>query len=337
MKPPDYRITHFDEAYHFHDSYEPFRPFTKLSYEVIRRAMEPTLSADETTDALLPEILEEGRPLILAPNHTSDRHDQWLAAAAAREIERRYDIPIVGDVRVLGKSAFYTGKLVTEFGIPPRFEPRDDDNWLERFVRAKLDTLSVRVTPKLAQYVMTRFVNAMGTMPVYRPSDLQPGEGDARRLSLAAADRLWETCITQLLQGHPVGIFAEGTADTEDPRRILPVKAGIGQLATRLVRETSEPGYILPLGMCYPEYQEKVNRKGKLAVQPRTLKGGHVHLGTIHEVQPGDGARNVQSAVATQLQAAVTQTFAHRQPTFYDIDNNPIDWPSGDSQPQSPY
>lgn len=226
-------------------------------------------------------------------------------------------------MRVLGKSAFYTGELVSEFGIPPRFEPRDDDARIERYVREKLDALSVRVTPKLAQFIMTKFVNNMGTLPVYRPGDIPPGEGDTRRLPLAAADRLWETCILQLTRGHPVGIFPEGTADTDNPRKLLPVKAGIGQLATRLLRETDgAPGYILALGMTYPEYQEKINRKGNLAVQPRKLRGGHLHLGEMYKVQDTDSVRDVQAAVASRLQTAVTQSFEEGSPELYDLEGN---------------
>ena len=322
MKLPDYHISNFEEAYEFHDTYEPSRVFAKFTYGTIRTLMRPTLSVEEKTDSSLSEILEEGKPLIIAPNHTSDRHDQWLAAAAASEIGRHYNTPIAGKVRVLGKSAFYTGELVSEFGVPPRFESHEDNNWIERYVRERLDTLSVRITPKIAQYLMTKFVNNMGTMPVYRPGDIQPGEGDTRRLPLAAADRLWETCIQQLTQGHPVGIFPEGTADTEDPRKTLPVKAGIGQLAARLVRQTSEPGYILTLGMSYPEYQEKINRKGNLAVQPRKLRGGHIHLGEIYEVQPTDSPRDIQAAVAARLQTAVTRSFEEGDPTLYDLDGN---------------
>lgn len=169
MKPPDYRLSNFENAYAFHDEYTSPHVFKNLAYSATRRALKPSFSFDAETDELLPHILEQGNPLIIAPNHTSDRLDQWPAAATAKELEERYDAPVVDPVRVLGKSGFYTGGLVREFGIPDG-------------------------TPaKLAQFIMTRFVNAMGTMPVYRPSDIEFAEEDGRRLAKLRRPRrcLW--------------------------------------------------------------------------------------------------------------------------------------------------
>lgn len=70
MKSPDYHISKFKEAYEFHDTYEPSRPFAKLAYGTIRTLMHPTLSVEKETDVLLPEILKKSEPLIIAPNHT---------------------------------------------------------------------------------------------------------------------------------------------------------------------------------------------------------------------------------------------------------------------------
>lgn len=300
MKPPDYRLSNFENAYAFHDEYTSPRMFTKFAYTATRLAVRPSFSIEEETDTLLPHILEQGNPLIIAPNHTSDRLDQWPAAATASELERRYDTPIVDTVRVLGKSGFYTGGLVREFGIPEG-------------------------TPaKLAQFLMTRFVNAMGTMPVYRPNDIESEEEDGRRLALSAERRLWETSIHHLKQGHAVGIFAEGTADTRDPREILPIKAGIGRLASRLVRETDQPSHILTLGMSYPEYQEQVNRKGNISVQPRKLRGTHIHIGRLHEIRPDETVRGIQAVVAADLQSAVTRSFEESVPAFFDREGNRI-------------
>lgn len=288
MKTPDYSIANSAEVYKYHSMYEPHRRFTRSMYRLLNRIMQPTVSYNPETQKRLPIIVEKGHPLILAPNHTSDRHDQWTAAAVAHQLDKDFNFQLVGDIRVLAKSTFYTGELRREMGIPA-----------------------------LAQSALTSFVNNMGTMPVYRPNDLS---SETRKQSVEAVNQLWDTSSNLMISGHPIGIFPEGTADTLDPSHNLPIKAGLGKLACittqKISPETSV--HILPIGISYPEFTRRTNRKGNEAVIPSVLRGSHVHIGEIYDVTPDDSVNTVNREVARILQDATTQAFAEQRPVIHD-------------------
>lgn len=294
MKLPDYHIENHAEVYDFYRDYEPRRLLTRNAYRLLERIMQPSVTYDDATREVLPELIASDTPMIIALNHMSDRHDQWTSAAVASNV-----LPAkIGDVRVLAKSTFYTGELLDEMKVP----------------RHKL------IRP-LAQRAVTGFVNTMGTMPIYRPGDQS---SEQRKLSMAAASSAWDSLGELMESGHPVAIYAEGTADTTNPRQNLAIKAGIGHLALQTLQEGRLPGVIVPIGISYPEYTERINRKGNAAMQPSKLKRAQAHVGALYQLQPGDSVRSVQLATTRVLQGATDWAFWHQQPIYLDANGHNI-------------
>ncbi len=296
MKPPAYTIENHAAVYDFYRDYTPHKTFTRNAYRLLHRIMQPRITYDECSRQELPELLQRNTPMIITLNHLSDRHDQWTSAAVASDVLPEK----VGDIRVLAKSTFYTGELLDEMKVPRH-----------KLVRS------------LAQRALTGFVNNMGTMPVYRPTDQS---SEQRRLSIEAANSTWDTLGELLETGHPVAIYGEGTADTQDPRYNLPIKAGIGHLAIQTLQEGRPPGVIIPIGVSYPEYTERTNRKGKTAIQPSKLTHAHAHVGEIYHLQPDDTVRTIQKQTARVLQDATSVAFMLQQPRYLDADGSDISY-----------
>lgn len=294
LRTPDYHIENHAEVYDFYRDYEPHEAFARHAYKLLKRIMQPNISYDNTVREQLAEMAANNTPTIITLNHLSDRHDQWTSAAIASRVFPEK----VGDIRVLAKSTFYTGELLDEMNVPQH-----------------------RIIRPIAQRAVTTFVNNMGTVPIYRPNDQS---SEQRKLSLAAADSAWSSLGNLLESGHPVAIYAEGTADTVSPQKNLAIKAGIGHLALQTLREGRQPGVIVPIGVSYPEYTQRINRKGTLAVQPTKLKRAHAHVGTPYHIQSEDTVRSVQATTARILQSATTRAFASRQPVYLDTEGRNI-------------
>lgn len=285
MKKPSYELQNYQEIYDFYSEYQPVRKFTRGAYKTLNRIMKPTVTYDYMNRDELDYLSDTNAPIILALNHQSDRHDQWVSAAVGSQILPRK----VGDISILVKSTFYTGELLDEMKVS----------------RSKL------VRP-LAQRGLTNFVNNMGSIPLYRPGDQSD---EQLELSRAANEYAFDMLAERMQRGRPVGIYPEGTADTSDPTRINPIKAGIAHLAMRSLVSGKEPAIIVPIGVSYPEYIRRVNRKGNESVQPRVLKGAHAHIGEILHLDRDATLDEIRYDIGVVLQRSVDTAFEIQQPT----------------------
>ena len=287
MKKPNYELANHEAVYDFYSNYRPIKTLTKNAYRLLNKVMRPTVSYGELYREELDYLARRDTPLILALNHQSDRNDQWTSAAVAYNMLPQK----VGDIGILVKSTFYTGELLDEMKVS----------------RGKI------IRP-IAQRALTNFVNTMGSVPVYRPGDQSSEQHD---MSMSATDELFDVLAERMHHGMPTAIYPEGTADTTDPTRINPIKGGIAHLALRSIDyNDTKPTVIVPIGISYPAYKHKVNRKGNESVQPAILKDAHAHVGEFYYVEPGSTVNEVRAETARVLQGAVTTAFETQNPTY---------------------
>lgn len=287
MKKPNYELSNYEAVYDFYSEYRPLRTFTKNAYRLLDKLTKPSVSYGELYHEELDYLADRNTPVILAINHQSDRSDQWTSAAVGYNMLPQK----VGDISILVKSTFYTGELLDEMKIS----------------RSK-------VVRPMSQRALTNFVNNMGSIPVYRPGDQSD---EQHTLAMNAANYVFDMLADRMQLGMPTAIYPEGTADTTDPTHINPIKAGIAHLALRsLDKYNNEPTVIVPIGVSYPAYKSKVNRKGNPSVQPTVLKNAHAHVGEFYYVEPGSTVDDIRGETARVLQAAVTRAFDIQNPTY---------------------
>lgn len=276
MNRPSYKlesINDIHETYDYHESFRPRKVFTKHAYRLLHYIIDPEITYETGSREKLDELNETRAPQIYALNHLSNLHDQWTAAAIGHELAPE----LVGDMRVLAKDGFYNGELLKQLGTPAP---------LRRF----------------AQPLLTQFINHMGAVPVSRAKNHE----NNRELALQSGRYMMDMLGRLVEAGHPVAGYFESTHNYRHPETNLPLKAGIGHLAMRSLKEGKTPVSIVPVGVSYGRDYTEI---GEGLAKPNQIRHPQVHIGTIATVQPGDTVNKIVRRTAEHLQDATTQAF----------------------------
>lgn len=273
MKKPSYELADYQATYDYHRTFHPNKLFARSAARLINHIMQPEVTYAPDSAEVLHELQADSAPQIYALNHLSNLHDQWTAAAIAQQIAPDQ----VGDIRVLAKDSFYNGRLLAQLGVPGK---------LHRF----------------AQPLMTSFVNHMGTVPVSRSKN---HEGNSR-LSWEASQYMFDSLGELLEEGYPVAGYFESTHNYAHPETNLPLKSGIGHLATRTLQPGRTPAAIVPIGVSYGRDYTPI---GEGLAKPNRVRRAQVYIGKIALVERDMSVGDITRMAAAHLQDATDHAF----------------------------
>ncbi|MGW4533260.1 lysophospholipid acyltransferase family protein [Nocardia sp. NPDC004340] len=140
---------------------------------------------------------------------------------------------------------------------------------------------------------MRNKLDMMGGMPVFRGTD---HGSDAVG---ASSNRLLDTCAERMARGDSIALFPEGTVNNSpDLSRLLPLNAGVGQIAHRARRLGANPA-LVTLGLSYGPHANPSKDQ---------VRSASFHFGPPVRTLPGEPAE-ITTLVQQELQNAVDHAF----------------------------
>lgn len=101
---------------------------------------------------------------------------------------------------------------------------------------------------------LRRAIDIMGSVPVYRGSDVYVNGNDSERVRgqrFMATQLYYDTMAYKIDTGKHMASFPEGTRNDTHPRTLLPIKAGLGEIMMRTNPRIQLA--LLPIGLWYGE------------------------------------------------------------------------------------
>jgi 1-acyl-sn-glycerol-3-phosphate acyltransferase len=126
------------------------------------------------------------------------------------------------------------------------------------------NTVSYAKAELFKNSLVRRGVEIMGGVPVFRSSDVDSDDTQARQTQPRATDALTDMALTRMIGGSHLAIFPEGTRNTVDHKRVQDLKPGVAIIAGKLSTESTVG--IVPFGLQY-----RANESWRIP---------HIHIGT---------------------------------------------------------
>lgn len=112
-------------------------------------------------------------------------------------------------------------------------------------LRPVIGRTRVLAKDELFTTALRKKLDMMGGMPVFR------GKDHGSDAVSASSNRMLDTCAERMARGDSIALFPEGTINqSDDLSRLLPVNAGVGQIADRARRLGANPA-LVTLGLSY--------------------------------------------------------------------------------------
>ncbi|GEM_PF-511167 len=252
MKRPEVSIHNLDEVYRYYETCQPNPRLAKLAHLTMSALMRTDVVYPESSKTVISSLLEDNTRLIIAGNHLT-YYDQFTLGAMVQQEETLH--PLRGNTFVLAKEPLFNSR------IP----------------------------------ILRRTIDALGAVPVFREKDI---ETDTRLVSpdkrvalrYEAGRRIIRLATQKIKAGSHMAIFPEGTRNTQNLQQILPLKPGIGAIATAASHDVDVA--VVPVGMWYRDASRSV---------PRHVT---VYIGNPFQIS-GDNPRSITNKLQCELQECV--------------------------------
>lgn len=157
-------------------------------------------------------------------------------------------------------------------------------------IRPGIGNARVLAKDELFRGLTRRPIDMLGGIPAFRSKNHDPVK------VAEAAEKLIDITAQRLANGDHVGIFAEGTCNLDDPKRLAPLKSGLARMALRAKEVYGAKVAVMTMGMSFGDKQ-------------RGAKDTDVHNAKVYINNPivelPDNVVDLTEAVRGNLQAAV--------------------------------